>query len=247
MTIVDSITGVALQGGVLLAFAAAAFKLWGEKWLEKKFTTNLEALRHQHARQMESVRLEASRALDRATRINEREFDATAEAWSHTYDAFVHSMGAMPGMRSQPNFSKLPDEVVSKILLDTDFDEMEVTEMLSLPKSQRDRFYGDRARLHEIAKAKHTIGIAQGILERNIVYLETDIYSELIGFINWSWRAVITREIIVDLGPGDFEGIERVDDDFRKSAEGRIHDLGLLVRERLWLHAVQNPRAQLPA
>ncbi len=53
-------------GGAVVAFAI--FKGFGEKWLDSKFAGRLQNLRHEHERQMETVRLETLRTLDRSTR-----------------------------------------------------------------------------------------------------------------------------------------------------------------------------------
>lgn len=83
-------------GGAVIAFGI--IRAFGEKWLDSKFAGRLQDLRHEHERQMESVRLETSRTLDRSTRLSEREFEVSAEAWALIFEAYVRTMGALPGL-----------------------------------------------------------------------------------------------------------------------------------------------------
>lgn len=227
-------------GGAVIAFAVV--RVFGEKWLDSKFAGRLQDLRHEHERQMESVRLETSRTLDRSTRLSEREFDVSAHAWSLVYDAFNRTMGAMPGLRQQADFTKLSDHLARIVAEKSGFEQWETDEFLAAPKDDRNKRFSERMRLHEMRDAKTAISEASLYLNRKALFLDVAVYGELKSFIDFAWKAAIAREIVMEAGPGNLDGIKRDDEDFRKGAEAKIGELEQLVRGRFW-PAIQPPAA----
>src|SRR5437763_11940330 len=94
-------------GGAVIAIGIARY--FGEKWLDSKFASRLQDLRHEHEHQMENARRETSLALDLSARLSEREFEATAEAWSLVHDVYLKTMGALPGFKQFDDFNQLSD------------------------------------------------------------------------------------------------------------------------------------------
>ncbi len=219
-------------GGGVVSFAI--FKGFGEKWLDSKFANRLQALRHEHERQMESVRLETSRNLDRSTRLSEREFDTSAQAWSLVYDVYSRTMGAMPGLRQQADFTNLEDDLARVVAEKNGFEEWEVEDLLATPKAARNKRFGDHMRVHEMRDAKSAIRDASLYLNKNALFLDVSVYSELKSFVDFAWKAAIAREIVLEAGPGNLDGIRRDDEEFRKGAEAKVAELDKLVRAQFW-------------
>lgn len=239
MTLTEIIVGfvAAGGGGAIIAFAIA--RSFGEKWLDSKFAGRLQDLRHEHERQMELVRLQSSQSLDRFTRLSEREFEVTAEAWSLVTDAHVRTMRALPGLRQSNDFSQLPDNLAKIAASQSGLEEWEIEELLKREKDQRNRYFHERRALHEIADAKFAIGKANGHIVRNALFLDQKIHGELDEFLDWAWKAMIAWEIVREvrqegLGLGGLDGLKRDDEDFRKGADKRMKELEVALRGRFW-------------
>ena len=226
-------------GGAVIAFGI--IRAFGEKWLDSKFAGRLQELRHEHERQMESVRLETSRTLDRSTRLSEREFEASAEAWALIFDAYVRTMGALPGLRHQDDFSKLSDELARLVANKNDFEDWEIEGLLARSAQDRNSYFSERKRAHELRDAKVAVHEASNYLSRKALFLEKGVHERLDAFIHRAWKAIVAREIIMEIGAHDAEGIQRDDEDFRKNADAQVKELEQLVRSRFWGQAEPKP------
>jgi len=67
-----------LGGATVTAFAA--FKFLASKWIENKFATQLEAHKHEPAKELEELRHRINSAFSRLTKIHEKEFEVLPEA-----------------------------------------------------------------------------------------------------------------------------------------------------------------------
>ncbi|MCW1984381.1 UNVERIFIED_ORG: hypothetical protein M2348_000092 [Sphingomonas sp. R1F5B] len=234
MTYMDYIWAFVAAGGGGAVIAFGIVRAFGEKWLDSKFTGRLQDLRHEHERQMESVRLETSRSLDRSTRLSEREFEVSAEAWSLIFEAYVRTMGALPGLRHQDDFSKLSDELARLVAKKNGFEDWETEELMARPVQDRNSYFSERKRAHELRDAKVAVREASNYLSRKALFIEKGVHDQLDQFIHSAWKALVAREIIMEIGAHDAEGIQRDDEDFRKGADAKVKDLEQLVRSCFW-------------
>jgi len=71
MTFEQLLFALLAAGGGGAAVTVGIVRTFGEKWLDSKFAARLQDLRHEHERQMERVKLESKRTVDRATRLSD--------------------------------------------------------------------------------------------------------------------------------------------------------------------------------
>lgn len=235
MDISQLLLALAAAGGGGAAVAFGLLRAFGEKWLDNKFSSRLQDLRHEHERQMEAVRLDTSRTMDRFARLSEREFEVTAEAWSLVYETYVRTIGALPGFRQQADFTRLSEKMARFVAELNEFEDWETEELLSRPEADRNAYFSERKREHEMRNARRAIHDATTFLKRKMLFLEEDVYKKLDEFVDWAWQAILAREIVQEAGPGNLDGIERHDEDFRRNADDRIKNLEELIRNRFWM------------
>jgi len=144
MTFGEILWALVAAGGGGAVIAISVVRAFGERWLSNKFDARLQSLRHEHERQMETIRLETSRTLDRSSRLTEREFEVAAEAWSLVFDTYVSTASAMPGLRRYPDLSRASDDVARRVAEGSGFDETEIEELLKHELRERNRYYSDR-------------------------------------------------------------------------------------------------------
>jgi hypothetical protein len=193
---------------------------------------------------MEKVRLEASRILDRSIRLTEREFEVSAEAWSLVFEVYIRTMSAMPGFRQYPDLEHASDEVVRRVAAGADLDEFEINELIKRPGNERNKYYSDRMRAHEIWDAKKAVQTASHYLAKKALFLEKDVHSRLTEFVDRAWTAIVDQELVWEMrGQGPIpKDLRRDDEEFRKTGESKIKDLEQFVRERFW----DRPTVQSP-
>ena len=224
-------------GGAVLALAL--IRAFGEKWLDSKFAGRLQDPRHEHEHTMERARLTSSQNLDRATRLAEREFDNTAEAWSLVTDAYVKTLRALPGYRQFEDFSQLSDDLAKLVARQHDFAEWEIEELIAEPKDKRLQYFIERNTIHEIGNAKRAISEASSHLTRNALFIDVKIQDQFSDFLEWGWKAIVAWDIVLEIRRSggsidEMNAIERDDEDFRSHAPDKIEELKSVVRGRFW-------------
>jgi hypothetical protein len=147
-------------------------------------------------------------------------------------------MGALPGFRQQDDFSKLADELARLIARKNDLEDWEIDELIARPLQDRNKYFSERRRIHELREAKIAVREASNYLARKAIFIEKGVHERLESFTEGAWRAIVVREIMVDIGGGDAAGIKRDDEDFRKTADAQIKELEQLVRNRFWSQGV---------
>lgn len=241
MTFIDYFWAFVAAGGGGAVIAFAVVRGFGEKWLDSKFAGRLQDLRHEHERQMEIVRLETSRSLDRSARLSEREFEVSAEAWALVFEAFARTMGALPGYRQHDDFAHLSDELARVVADKNGFEPWEVDELIGRPQQERNSYFNERKRAHELRDARIAVRDASNYLARKALFLEKAVHTQLDAFVGLAWKAIIAREIIMEVGPHGAEGIKRDDEEFRQHADAQMKELEQLVRSRFWGQAEPKP------
>ena len=234
MSLTDTIWTVIAAGGGGAVVAFGVVRVFGEKWLDNKFANRLQDLRHEHERQMESIRLNTAHTLDRSVRLSEREFECSAEAWSLVFDAYVRTMSALPGFRQYDDLSKLSDELARVVANKNEFEEWETEALLAFERARRNSYFTDRKRAHELRDARVAVRDASNFIDRKALFLDKNVYEKCKALSDFAWKAIVAREIIMEVGPGGAEGIRRDDNDFRENAEARIVELEQILRSRFW-------------
>lgn len=222
-------------GGALVAFGI--IRTFGQKWLDSKFAGRLQDLRHEHERQMERARLEGSRALDRSAKLAEREFEVSAEAWSLVHEAYVRTMTAMPGFKTYPDLSRAEDKIASHVAKGAGFDGLEIEELLSKPRADRNSYYQERKEAHQMGEAQRAVQAATHYLAKKALFLEKGLHRQLSEFVDAAWFALIDWDLVKELR-GDRHALmdikKRRDKEFKRDGEAKIKALEQFVRERFW-------------
>jgi hypothetical protein len=105
-----------LQGGIAAALAFFVFRFLGEKWIEGKFQKNLENYRHEHAKELQRLRVEIDSSLDEIIRFQEKEFSMLSETWDALNDLFrsVHTL--ISPFQSYQDINRMSDKMASEYL-----------------------------------------------------------------------------------------------------------------------------------
>jgi len=74
-------------GGGSAVIAYVVFQYIGKKWIENKFAERLDLLRHQHALELQRLRVEIDALLSGAIKLQEKEFLVLPDAWAKLDEA----------------------------------------------------------------------------------------------------------------------------------------------------------------
>jgi hypothetical protein len=135
-------TPFALLGaaGVSSAAVAAAaygmFKTFGEKWLDRKFATQLEAYKSEQVRELERLRHKISGVFDRTKRLHDREYEVLPEVWAKLVDAKSWAGGYLAAFQQYADIGRMSDADLDEFLASTRFLESQKREIKMASRRQ---------------------------------------------------------------------------------------------------------------
>src|SRR5260370_41609174 len=93
--------------GTSAAILYGLVKVYGEKWLDKHFASQLEQLKHEHQQELENVKHTIQSTFSRILKVHERENEVLPKAWVMLHVAYgsPHTAEARP--KSRPEFCNM--------------------------------------------------------------------------------------------------------------------------------------------
>lgn len=154
--------------GAIVAAAYGLFKIFGEKWLDSRFAERREALKHEQQKELETLRIQFARLTDRATKLNQREFDAIPEAWGRLCEAYSRAASLMWTGQIFPDIDNMPPAQQKQFIIDCKLAEWEKCE-LEKSKNKKD-FYVTRIFWHRLQDTmNHEEALRAYILKNGIL------------------------------------------------------------------------------
>lgn len=99
------ILGVTVVAAAVAAYWA--FKIFAKGWIQRLFDRDLEELRAAKGQELERLRADISRLMDRATKFHEREYEVLPEAWGLLNTAHGAVFEAVSSFQQYPDFNKM--------------------------------------------------------------------------------------------------------------------------------------------
>ena len=113
------IGAITVPAGAIVAFAYWLFKLFSDKWLTAKFAERLENYKHSQQKELENVRFEINKLMDRTVKLHQREFDVLPEAWALLVDAHGITNAAISAFQQYPDVGRMDEAQLNEFLADS--------------------------------------------------------------------------------------------------------------------------------
>ena len=144
------VTTQGLTGVVAATTAWALFKWLGRKWIEDRFSKELEAfkaakqvelerLRIDYARETERLKADLNRFADRASRFHSREYVVLPEAWGLMNKAHGAAASAISALQRYPDLDRMGPSEFAAWLEKSDLEKYEKDQLIS--KSEKNPVY----------------------------------------------------------------------------------------------------------
>jgi hypothetical protein len=159
--------------GTIVAAAYGLFKIFGENWLDSRFAERREALKHEQQKELEALKVQIARLIDRATKLNQREFEAIPEAWARLYEAFerTRSLGAL--LETYPDIDNMTSERRNEFIGRCKLEELEKKE-LSSAENKTD-YYRKRIFWHRFVETQEYARELYMYVRKNSILMPIDI------------------------------------------------------------------------
>jgi hypothetical protein len=224
------IGGIVLAGGGLSLIVYQAFKHLAAKWLDARFEERLQALKHQHGKEIEELRFKISTMLDRATKLHQREFEVLPEAWSKLNDAFWNVRGFVSPMQSYPDIDRMSNAQQIEFIRACRLNDWQKTELLSA-KDKND-VYQHHIFWHKLSDAQEKSRDAYSYLIKNGIFINDEIRGGFSAIHDLVWNALTEHQLNEEhkIRPRQRDAIGRLLSD----GEAAMKDLERMVHQRLW-------------
>ncbi|MEO1949318.1 hypothetical protein [Thioclava sp.] len=176
---------------IVLALVGAvywAFKAFTEQWLQSKFDAQLEALRHDQAKEVERVRYRINALLDRASRMHGHEYRALPEIWSALIAARGRVGNYVALWQEFPDFHSLTPEQLEEALSDTPLSKTQRDHVRNA--SDRQKAYREAIYSHRKANAHDAARAFSNSVSMHAIFLEAEVVTPLRRLETLLWDAL---------------------------------------------------------
>lgn len=234
------------------AIAYGAFKWFGKRWIEHRFSERLEAFRHAKNREIEALRGEVNALLDRTVKLHSKEFEVLPLAWDKMYLAYGAARQVANRGQSYPNVTLLTGDALQSQLRKLGLEQHEIEEIEKTAKTV-DRQAAvntlvDRQRM-ERAYALH--GEMRSYLIANGIFIQPELKVKLRDLADLIWDALNERQFDQQYpAPGALDRWVKADE-LSNRGHTAYEEIEEAVQSRLWGREIaphlNDPKAGAPS
>lgn len=224
------IGAIVLTGGGLSLIVYQAFKHFAAKWLDARFEERLQALKHQHGKEIEELRFKISAMLDRAVKLHQREFDVLPDAWSKLNDAFWNTRGFVSLIQSYPDIDRMIPQQQEEFITSCRLLDWQKTELRQT--NEKNNVYQKHIFWQNLSDAQTKAQDAYTYLIKNGIFINDEIRAKFKVIHDLVWSALTEHQLNVE-----DEIRPRLRKDIGKllnEGEGLMKELERSVHHRLW-------------
>ena len=228
--IATALVFVLFSGGAITGLAYALFKFFGEQWLGNIFKQRLEAFKHDQQKEIEHLRFEISRLMDRTTKLHQYEFTMLPKAWALLSKSYHWTLSVTSSLQSYPDVNAMGPSQLEEFLAESSLLNWQREELRQA--HDRNKYYQDAVFWHHLGKARSARRKFAIFVSRNGIFVRPEImdkFNELDAIIN---SALVEHEINKET-----DSVPRLGDSKTKlkdTGEPLFKSLEEVVRLRLW-------------
>jgi hypothetical protein len=234
---VAALIGISTVAFLAITGAAwAGVKIVGQRWMENAFNKKLEAFKHGQQQELERLRFEMNAAMDRATKLHQREFEMLPASWAQLSKAYNSVRDLVSPMQSYANVRDMNVAELDELLADAKFSELERQTLREASGDERQNIYQElrvRYRLSEV----RSLCVASNIdIDAHGIFMQEDLKQKFKTVSDLLWDALIEFQFNLQHSPKP--RMRKHYDALDKQGPTAIADLELAVRQRLWSGAI---------
>lgn len=227
-----------------------ATKIFANRWLEAHFAGKIEAVRLEGQKQLEAVKFggqtqleqlkhEQAASLDRAVKLNQREFEVIPEVWSKVTEAHHAVSRLIAVLQSSPELSRMSEPQFETFLAKARLEDWQRDEMRSMKPFDRTSYYSDITRWHRLNDATEAVVNFNRAHLGSSIFVHPDTHTKFNDFSEPLLLAYHRFRINMQMGD-DYRMPNEKDDPaeyYRENGERLYNKLGQYLRERYWINA----------
>lgn len=230
LSLLQIVGGIIVSTGVIVGFAYWLFKHFADKWLTAKFAERLEDYRHAQQKELENIRFEINKLMDRTVKLHQREYDALPEAWSLLVDAHGITKAAISPSQQYANVQIMNDVQLDEFLSESSLPKWEKAALKAA--DNKNQYYQDAQNWRMTSNALDASGEFHLFRLKNGIFMLPEIQEKLELIDDLIFKAIVERQLhLRDKSyPRENEARQRLEDE----GEGIMKNLAGDIRDRLW-------------
>lgn len=221
-------------GGPIVVIAFLFFRFLGKRWIENKFSENLEKHKHELNKELEQYRYKINALFNRVTKIHEIEFEVLPEAWLKMQDALGRTSGLVNIIKSWPDLDRMSEPDVEEFISKSRLHEHEKEKLRH--SSRKLDYYQETIFWHDLHEVQNAFWEFHNYIIRNKIFLSPDLQAKFAEIDDIMWAAIVEMEV-----GQDSDGHEMCINAYKKIRDevNPIRDsIEKLVQSRLHYHDV---------
>ncbi|WP_312591822.1 hypothetical protein [Stutzerimonas nitrititolerans] len=220
-------------GGGSAALSYLLFQWLGKTWIENKFTERLDLLRHQHALEIQRLRVEIDAMLSGALKLQEKEFLVLPEAWVKLDEAHGMVNSLVAPFQQYADVSRMSPAQLEEFLDGTEFTTSQKDKVRN--SHDKNKSYQEILFWHRLHKVKRSFFELKDYVARNGIFLPQELEFKFEKIANILWSAVVSKEVGHEAEDWKMQG--KGWDKVREEAEPLYLEIKAHIQERLQSHA----------
>lgn len=218
----------------LVASSFALFKWFGDRWIAKKFASELEAYKAEQSRELERLRYRINGVFDRTIRLHTREFEVLPDLWGKLVEAHSYSSNFLALFQSFANVGAMNNRELAEFLDTTAFSESYKDDIKeAVTASDRQEKYGRYARMYQHNDAMARVRDFAIHLDKNGIFVQPQLKRDMADLLKLIGNAMSEEEMNIEERP-----TPRLREDlqiFRRDARPLLEKIEESVSDRLWM------------
>lgn len=224
---------VLAYGGGGAAAAYLMFQFLGKSWIESKFASKLEQLRHAQALELSRLRVEIDTLLSGTIKLQEKEFETLPHAWQLLDEAYGRVAGLVSPMQQYPDLERMSDAQLEEFLAASKLRETEKVSLLTA--LQKNSAYMEIIFWHNLQPVRSAVRDLHHYIERHGIFCPPELKEDLRKVSEILWEAIASMEVGHEakdykMQTGAWKTVKEQVEPLRQAIEQKIH-------ERLRAHA----------
>ncbi len=168
------------------------FKALGERWLTSKFEQQLAAFKHAQQKELEELKFQISKLLDRSVKLHQREFEVLPETWAKLSDAHGAASAFVSPSQKYPDLDRLAPRELDEFLNSSALSNSERDDIKQSTK--KNNLYVDKIFWYRLSDVDGKYREFYFYFRRNGIFIEPSIKQQFDRLQQIIWDAVREHE-----------------------------------------------------
>lgn len=228
----------------------AGAKTLAGKWLDSRFTTRLEgvklegqkqleATRQEHTSYLEQQKFERAGLLDRAAKLNQREFEIIPDIWNHATETHFAILRLISVWQESPDVGRMSEKQFEEFIAQSRLEDWQKDEIRGKDRFERTHYYSDAEAIFRLQDAANALVGFNRASANGSIFLHPETHSKINDFGDPMRKAFHQWSLNVRFrADGDPIEKEQPDDPvkfYREKGNDLYEELARYLRERYWV------------